>query len=94
MEIMPVKVEDAEEKDSFIVKGRGELQLAILIEEMRREGFELNVGRPQVIFKKKDGVRLEPIENVYIDCEEQFLGVITEKLSIRKVWSNSLLMTI
>ena len=79
-----IKVEDAVEKDSFIVKGRGELQLAILIEEMRREGFELNVGRPQVIFKKKDGVRLEPIENVYIDCEEQFLGVITEKLSIRK----------
>ena len=79
-----IKVEDAEEKDSFIVKGRGELQLAILIEEMRREGFELNVGRPQVIFKKKDGVRYEPIENVYIDCEEQFLGVITEKLSIRK----------
>lgn len=79
-----IKVEDADEKDSFIVKGRGELQLAILIEEMRREGFELNVGRPQVIYKKKDNVRLEPIENVYIDCEEVYLGVITEKLSMRK----------
>ena len=79
-----IKVEDAAEKDSFIVKGRGELQLAILIEEMRREGFELNVGRPQVIFKKQNGVRLEPVENVYIDCEEPFLGVITEKLSMRK----------
>ncbi len=79
-----IKVEDAAEKDSFIVKGRGELQLAILIEEMRREGFELNVGRPQVIFKKQDGIRLEPVENVYIDCEEPYLGVITEKLSMRK----------
>lgn len=79
-----IKVEDADEKDSFIVKGRGELQLAILIEEMRREGFELNVGRPQVIFKKKDNVKLEPIENVYVDCEEIYLGVITEKLSMRK----------
>lgn len=79
-----IKVEDSEDRDSFIVKGRGELQLAILIEEMRREGFELNVGRPQVIYKKKDGKRFEPIENVYIDCEEVYLGVITEKLSIRK----------
>ena len=79
-----IKVEEGEEKESFIVKGRGELQLAILIEEMRREGFELNVGRPQVIFKTKDGKRTEPIENVYIDCEETYLGVITEKLSIRK----------
>lgn len=79
-----IKVEDAEDKDSFIVKGRGELQLAILIEEMRREGFELNVGRPQVIFKKKNGALLEPVETVYIDCEEPYLGVITEKLSMRK----------
>lgn len=79
-----IKVEDAPEKESFLVKGRGELQLAILIEEMRREGFELNVGRPQVIFKMKDGVKYEPIENVYIDCEEPYLGIITEKLSVRK----------
>lgn len=79
-----IKVEEGDEKESFIVKGRGELQLAILIEEMRREGFELNVGRPQVIFKIKDGKRMEPIENVYIDCEDTYLGIITEKLSIRK----------
>ncbi len=79
-----IKVSEAEEKESFIVKGRGELQLAILIEEMRREGFELNVGRPQVIFKMKDGKKTEPIENVYIDCEETYLGIVTEKLSIRK----------
>ncbi len=79
-----IKVEEADEKECFIVKGRGELQLAVLIEEMRREGFELNVGRPQVIFKNKDGKRFEPIEHVYIDCEEPYLGVVTEKLSIRK----------
>ena len=79
-----IKVEEGEEKESFIVKGRGELQLAVLIEEMRREGFELNVSRPQVIFKMKDGKRFEPVENVYIDCEETFLGIVTEKLSIRK----------
>ncbi len=79
-----IKVEEAEEKESFIVKGRGELQLAILIEEMRREGFELNVSRPQVIFNMKDGKKTEPIENVYIDCEETYLGIVTEKLSIRK----------
>lgn len=79
-----IKVEEAEEKESFIVKGRGELQLAILIEEMRREGFELNVSRPQVIYKNINGKRCEPIENVYIDCEETYLGIVTEKLSIRK----------
>lgn len=79
-----IKVEDGNEKESFVVKGRGELQLAILIEEMRREGFELNVGRPQVIFKMKNGVKQEPVETVYIDCEEPYLGVITEKLSLRK----------
>ena len=79
-----IKVSEGSEKESFIVKGRGELQLAVLIEEMRREGFELNVSRPQVIFKQKDGKTTEPIENVYIDCEETFLGIVTEKLSIRK----------
>ena len=58
--------------------------MAILIETMRREGFELCVGRPEVICKKKDGRLMEPIEHLYVDCEESFLGVITEKLSIRK----------
>ncbi|MFZ5427393.1 MAG: translational GTPase TypA [Thermodesulfobacteriota bacterium] len=79
-----IKVEQSEDKDSFIVKGRGEFQMAILIETMRREGFELTVGRPEVIFKEKDGKRLEPIERVFVDCDETFLGVVTEKLSIRK----------
>ncbi|MCP4691624.1 MAG: translational GTPase TypA, partial [Desulfobacterales bacterium] len=64
--------------------GRGEFQLAILIETMRREGFELCVGRPEVIVKYKDGEKLEPMEHVFIDCDENFLGIVTEKLSTRK----------
>jgi GTP-binding protein len=79
-----IRVEDAEEADSFIVKGRGEFQMAILIETMRREGFELMVGRPQVIYKEKFGKTLEPIEHLFIDCDENFIGVISEKLSRRK----------
>lgn len=79
-----IQLELTEENDSFLVKGRGEFQLAILIETMRREGFELCVGRPKVIFKKKDGKVLEPMERVYVDCDENFMGVVTEKLSIRK----------
>jgi GTP-binding protein len=70
--------------DYYIVKGRGEFQMAILIETMRREGFELSVGRPQVIYKRKNGKLLEPIEHLFIDCEEEFIGVISEKLSRRK----------
>ncbi|HIL88814.1 MAG TPA: translational GTPase TypA, partial [Deltaproteobacteria bacterium] len=70
--------------EAFLVKGRGELQMAILIETMRREGFELNVGRPEVIFREEEGKRLEPIEDIFIDCEEQFLGIVSEKLSFRK----------
>ncbi|GIT04107.1 MAG: hypothetical protein CM1200mP28_13660 [Deltaproteobacteria bacterium] len=58
--------------------------MAILIETMRREGFELAVGRPEVIYKEENGERLEPIEHVYVDCEEGFLGVVSEKLSKRK----------
>ena len=79
-----IQIEDTDEKDSFIVKGRGEFQLAILIETMRREGFELCVGRPKVIYKFKNGVRQEPMERLYVDCDENFMGVVTEKLSIRK----------
>ena len=80
-----VQVEQSEEKDAFLVKGRGEFQLAILIETMRREGFELTAGRPEVILKKSDtGKTLEPMEHLYVDCDEAFLGVVTEKLSIRK----------
>jgi len=79
-----LKVEDSLDGDHFIVKGRGEFQLAILIETMRREGYELSVGRPQVIFRKKDGKTLEPIEHLFIDTEEEFVGIISEKLSKKK----------
>ena len=76
--------DDPDARDRFVVKGRGEFQLAILIETMRREGFEFCVGRPEVIYKYKDGKTLEPIENLFVDCSENYMGVVTEKLSIRK----------
>lgn len=79
-----VQLEDSADGESYMVKGRGELQLAILIETMRREGFELSVGRPHVIYKEIDGKRHEPIECLYVDCEEDHIGVISEKLSRRK----------
>ncbi|NIA20198.1 MAG: translational GTPase TypA [Xanthomonadaceae bacterium] len=79
-----IKLEQTDDRDHFIVKGRGEFQMAILIETMRREGFELSVGRPKVIFKYENGEKLEPIEKLFVDCNENFLGVITEKLSQRK----------
>jgi GTP-binding protein len=79
-----LKVEDSENADSFIVKGRGEFQMVILIETLRREGYELSVGRPHVIFREKDGKKLEPIEHLFIDCGETFIGIVTDKLSQRK----------
>ncbi len=79
-----VQIEAAEDRDSFIVKGRGEFQLALLIETMRREGFELCVGRPQVLFKFKNGKKLEPMEHAFIDCDDQFTGIVTEKLAARR----------
>lgn len=79
-----IKVEESEDRDSFIVKGRGEFQMAILIETMRREGYEFCVGRPEVILKEKNGKKQEPIEHLFIDCDEAFMGVLTEKLSLRK----------
>jgi GTP-binding protein len=80
-----IQVEESEDKDSMIVKGRGEFQLAIIIETMRREGFELGVGRPEVIYRRDaSGKLLEPLEHVYVDCDEAFMGVVTEKLSIRR----------
>jgi GTP-binding protein len=72
------------EDESFIIKGRGEFQMAILIETMRREGFELSVSRPEIIFKEENGKKLEPIEHVFIDCDEGFIGVVTERLATRK----------
>ena len=79
-----IGVERTEERDSILVTGRGEFQLAILIETMRREGFEFCVGRPEVIYRYEKGVKREPIERLMVDCEESFLGVVTEKLSLRK----------
>jgi GTP-binding protein len=79
-----IRFEQTEDRERFIVKGRGEFQMAILIETMRREGFELSVGRPKVIYKHLNGTILEPIETLFVDCDEHFLGVVTEKLSIRK----------
>ena len=79
-----IQVEESPDHESFVVKGRGEFQMAIIVETMRREGFELTVGRPEVIFREKDGVRLEPVEHLFVDCEEAFLGIVTEKLSVRR----------
>jgi GTP-binding protein len=79
-----IEVADTEERDSILVKGRGEFQLAILIETMRREGYEFCVGRPQVIFRYENGEKQEPMERLLVDCEERFLGVVTEKLALRK----------
>jgi len=79
-----LKVNNTDESDVFEVCGRGELQMAILIETMRREGYEFMVSKPKVITKEEEGVKLEPIECVYIDLEEEHVGTITEKLSIRK----------
>lgn len=78
-----LQAEEGQTSDYFIVKGRGEFQMAILIETMRREGFELSVGRPEIIMKEKNGVKLEPIEHLFIDASDEFTGIITEKLSRR-----------
>jgi GTP-binding protein len=79
-----IQVEQGEDRDSIVVKGRGEFQLAILIETMRREGYEFCVGRPEVIYRYENDLKLEPIERLLVDCEERFLGVVTEKLSLRR----------
>ena len=79
-----IRVEDTESPDQFKVSGRGELQLAILIEMMRREGYELQVSKPEAITRKVDGRMLEPIEAVVVDCPDDFIGVVTEALGRRK----------
>ena len=79
-----IRVENTDNADAFIVKGRGELQLTILIENMRREGYELQVSKPEVIFKEIDGKKAEPIELVVIDVADDYVGVVIEKLGIRK----------
>lgn len=79
-----LRVEAGAGESQFIVSGRGELHLAILIEKMRREGYELQVSRPHVIFKEKDGVVMEPFERVSIESPEEFAGVIIEKMGRRR----------
>lgn len=79
-----LRVEQGDTADKFIVSGRGELHLSVLIETMRREGFELGVSRPEVIQKEVDGVLMEPYENVVIDVEDQHQGSIMEEMGLRK----------
>jgi GTP-binding protein len=79
-----VRVLPGSTPDTFEVQGRGELQLAILIEQMRREGYELQVSKPEVIVHERDGKVHEPFEDVTIDVPEEFIGVVTEQLSLRK----------
>jgi GTP-binding protein len=79
-----LRLEESEDSDSFIVKGRGEFQMVILIETLRREGYELSAGRPNVIFKTSGNKKLEPIEHLFVDCGENFIGIVTDKLSQRK----------
>ncbi len=79
-----IRVTQGEDNDSFDVAGRGELQLAVLIENMRREGFELTIGRPRVVMQERDGQRYEPIEEVIIDVDEEHSGVVVQKLTERK----------
>jgi GTP-binding protein len=79
-----VDVKPTNRADCYEVCGRGELQMAVLIETMRREGFEFAVSKPKVIIKHENGVTLEPVEKIFIDVPEEFVGVVTEKLSIRK----------
>jgi GTP-binding protein len=79
-----IKITEGSDNDSFEVAGRGELQLAVLIENMRREGFELTIGRPRVVMREENGVKLEPIEEVIIDVDDEHSGVVVQKLTERK----------
>ncbi|MBC2850582.1 translational GTPase TypA [Cetobacterium sp. 8H] len=79
-----MRVEATENADAFVVKGRGELQLSILLENMRREGYEIQVSKPRVLLKEIDGEKYEPIELAMVDVDEAFVGVVIEKMGIRK----------
>ena len=79
-----IRVEETDSSDAFKVSGRGELQLAILIEMMRREGFEFHVGKPETLTREVDGRIEEPMELLVIDCPENYIGVVTEKVGGRK----------
>ena len=79
-----IRVTEAADKDSFEVAGRGELQLGVLIETMRREGFELGISRPRVLSREQDGERQEPYETVVIDVDDEFSGTVVDKMQVRK----------
>ena len=79
-----IQVADTPGGEAFDVAGRGELQMGVLIENMRREGFELSISRPRVLFREENGERLEPIEEVTVDVDEEYSGVVVEKLALRK----------
>jgi len=79
-----LRVLDSERPDAWEVQGRGELQLAILVEQMRREGFELTIGKPQVVTRRVDGVLSEPVERLAIDVPEEYSGVVIGLLALRK----------
>ena len=73
-----------DQKDSFEIGGRGELQIGVLIETMRREGFELSVSRPKVLFKQENGQKLEPMEEVTIDVDEEYASTVIDSMNQRK----------
>lgn len=79
-----IQLSETADKDAFEVAGRGELQLGVLIETMRREGYELSISRPRVLIKEIDGVLSEPFEEVQVDVDEEFAGAVVEKMSLRK----------
>ena len=79
-----IKVTESADKDSYEVAGRGELQLGVLIETMRREGFELGISRPRVLFREENGQRTEPYEQVVIDVDDEYSGTVIDKMNLRK----------
>ena len=79
-----IRVTETANKDAYEVAGRGELQLGVLVETMRREGFELSLSRPKVLTRSENGQTLEPVEEVVIDVDDEYTGVVIEKMSIRK----------
>lgn len=79
-----MRVEDTDSPDAFVVSGRGELHLSILIENMRREGYEMQVSKPEVIVREVDGVKMEPVENLIVDIPEEYMGPVMESLGLRK----------
>jgi len=79
-----LRITDSDTTDVFRVLARGELQLAILIETMRREGYELMVGKPEIVVREENGKKLEPLERLVVDCPESFVGVVMESLGRRR----------